>query len=97
MRKFRIGPMFTPPARRHAAAPSQSGGAKLGRRASIRRPAICSYARPMRRSQPLAKNDGPTRWWPSVVHVFARVGESVTLPGGIPLVSAAYAVLTAID
>lgn len=100
MRKFRIGPMFTPPSLEGTLQrPSQGGGANWGGAAFdpetgylfIRAANSVGLNR-------LAKNDGSD---PLVAveysNVFARGGESVSLPGGLPLVSPPYAVLTAID
>jgi quinoprotein glucose dehydrogenase len=100
MRKFRIGPMFTPPSLRGTLQrPSQGGGASWGGAAFdpetgflfVRAANVVGLNR-------LAKNDGSD---PLVAvdysNVFARGGESISLPGGLPLVSPPYAVLTAID
>jgi quinoprotein glucose dehydrogenase len=100
MRKFRIGPLFTPPSLEGTLQrPSQSGGANWGGAAFdpetgylfIRAANAVGLNR-------LAKNDGTD---PLVAaeysNVFARGGESVSLPGGLPLVSPPYAVLTAVD
>src|ERR1700730_13003995 len=100
MRKYRIGPMFTPPSLRGTLQrPSQGGGASWGGAAFdpetgylfVRAANAVGLNR-------LAKNDGSD---PLVAvdysNVFARGGESVTLPGGLPLNSPPYAVLTAID
>jgi quinoprotein glucose dehydrogenase len=100
MQKFRIGPMFTPPSLQGTLQrPSQGGGANWGGAAFD--PATgylfvrASNSVGVNR---VAKNDGSD---PLVSvdfsNVFARGGESTTLPGGIPLVSPPYAVLTAID
>jgi quinoprotein glucose dehydrogenase len=100
MRKFRIGPMFTPPSLEGTLQrPSQGGGANWGGAAFdpetgylfVRAANSIGLNR-------LAKNDGSD---PLVSveysNVFARGGESVNLPGGLPLQSPPYAVLTAID
>jgi quinoprotein glucose dehydrogenase len=100
MRKFRIGPMFTPPSLEGTLQrPSQGGGANWGGAAFdadtgylfVRAANAVGLNR-------LAKNDGSD---PLVAvdysNVFARGGESVTLSGGLPLNSPPYAVLTAID
>jgi quinoprotein glucose dehydrogenase len=100
MRKFRIGPMFTPPSLEGTLQrPSQGGGANWGGAAFdpetgylfVRAANSVGLNR-------VAKNDGSD----SLVaveysNVFARGGESVSLSGGLPLVSPPYAVLTAID
>jgi quinoprotein glucose dehydrogenase len=100
MRKFRIGPMFTPPSLEGTLQrPSQAGGANWGGGAFdpetgylfVRAANVVGLNR-------LAKNDGSD---PLVSvdysNVFARGGESISLPGGLPLVSPPYAVLTAVD
>jgi quinoprotein glucose dehydrogenase len=100
MRKFRIGPMFTPPSLEGTLQrPSQGGGANWGGAAFdpgtgylfVRAANSIGLNR-------VAKNDGSD---PLVgvaySNVFARGGESVGLPGGLPLNSPPYAVLTAID
>ena len=100
MRKFRIGPMFTPPSLEGTLQrPSQGGGANWGGAAFdpetgylfVRAANAVGLNR-------LAKNDGSD---PLVAvaysNVFARGGESVSLPGGLPLNSPPWAVLTAID
>src|SRR4029077_7801494 len=100
MQKFRIGPMFTPPSLTGTLQrPSQTGGANWGGAAFD--PATgylfvrAANAVGLNR---LAKNDGSD---PLVAvdysNVFARGGESVSLAGGLPLVSPPWAVLTAID
>jgi quinoprotein glucose dehydrogenase len=100
MRKYRIGPMFTPPSLEGTLQrPSQGGGASWGGAAFdpetgylfVRAANSVGLNR-------VAKNDGSD---PLVAveysNMFARGGESVSLPGGLPLVSPPYAVLTAID
>jgi quinoprotein glucose dehydrogenase len=100
MRKFRLGPLFTPPSIEGTLQrPSQSGGANWGGAAFdpetgylfVRAANAIGLNR-------LARNDGSD---PLVAvdysNVFTRGGESVTLPGGLPLNSPPYAVLTAID
>jgi quinoprotein glucose dehydrogenase len=100
MRKFRTGPMFTPPSLEGTLQrPSQSGGANWGGAAFdpgtgylfVRAANAVGLNR-------VAKNDGSD---PLVTvdysNMFARGGESISLPGGLPLVSPPYAVLTAID
>jgi quinoprotein glucose dehydrogenase len=100
MRKYRVGPLFTPPSLEGTLQrPSQGGGANWGGAAFdpetgylfVRAANVIGLNR-------LAKNDGSD---PLVQvdysNVFARGGESVNLPGGLPLVSPPYAVLTAID
>jgi quinoprotein glucose dehydrogenase len=100
MRRYRIGPMFTPPSLRGTLQrPSQGGGANWGGAAFdpesgylfVRAANVVGLNR-------LAKNDGSD---PLVAvdysNMFARGGETINLPGGLPLVSPPYAVLTAID
>jgi quinoprotein glucose dehydrogenase len=100
MRKFRLGPLFTPPSLEGTLQrPSQSGGANWGGAAFdpetgylfVRAANAIGLNR-------LAKNDGSD---PLVAvdysNVFTGGGESVTLPGGLPLNSPPYAVLTATD
>ena len=100
MRKFRVGPMFTPPSLEGTLQrPSQGGGANWGGAAFdpesgylfVRAANSIGLNR-------VAKNDGSD---PLVdvdySNVFARGGESAGLPGGLPLNSPPYAVLTAID
>jgi quinoprotein glucose dehydrogenase len=100
MRRYRIGPMFTPPSLRGTLQrPSQGGGANWGGAAFdpesgylfVRAANVIGLNR-------LAKNYGSD---PLVAvdysNMFARGGETINLPGGLPLVSPPYAVLTAID
>jgi quinoprotein glucose dehydrogenase len=100
MQKLRIGPIFTPPSLAGTLQrPSQSGGANWGGAAFdpesgylfVRAANAVGLNR-------VAKNNGTN---PLVTvdysNVFAAGGESATLPGGLPLVSPPYAVLTAID
>ena len=100
MRKFRIGPMYTPPSLKGTLQrPSQSGGANWGGAAFDPQTGYlfvrAANAVGLNR---LAKNDGSD---PLVAvdysNVFVRGGESVSLPGGLPLVSPPWAVLTAVD
>lgn len=100
MKKYRIGPIFTPPSLRGTLQrPSQGGGANWGGAAFdpdtgylfVRAANSVGLNR-------VTKNDGSD---PLVAveysNVFARGGESVNLPGGLPLISPPYAVLAAID
>src|SRR5262245_3504225 len=100
LKKFRIGPMFTPPSLEGTLQrPSQNGGANWGGAAFdpetgylfVRAANAIGVNR-------LARNDGSD---PLVAveysNVFARGGDAAALPGGIPLVSPPWAVLTAID
>ena len=100
MRRYRIGPMFTPPSLRGTLQrPSQGGGANWGGAAFDPESSYlfvrAANAVGLNR---LAKNDGSD---PLVAvdysNMFARGGETINLPGGLPLVSPPYAVLTAID
>jgi quinoprotein glucose dehydrogenase len=100
MRKYRIGPMFTPPSLEGTLQrPSQGGGASWGGAAFdpetgylfVRAANSVGLNR-------VAKNNGSD---PLVAaeysNMFARGGESANLQGGLPLVSPPYAVLTAVD
>lgn len=100
MRKFHLGPLFTPPSLEGTLQrPAQTGGANWGGAAFdpdsgylfVRAANAIGLNR-------LAKNDGSD---PLVAvdysNIFTHVGEGVTLPGGLPLNSPPYAVLTAID
>ena len=101
MQKYRIGPMFTPPSLEGTLQrPSQSGGANWGGAAFDPETRLSVRARrELDRHEPR----GEERWIRSTLvavdysNVFARGGESVNLPGGLPLVSPPCAVLTAID
>ena len=100
MQKFRIGPIFTPPSLTGTLQrPVRAAGPTGAERRSIRRRDICSCEPATRwASNRVAKNDGSD---PLVEvdysNVFARGGESANLPGGLPLISPPYAVLTAVD
>jgi quinoprotein glucose dehydrogenase len=100
MRKYRIGPMFTPPSLEGTLQrPSQGGGASWGGAAfDLETGYLFVRAAHSVGLNRVAKNDGSD---PLVAveysNMFARGGESVNLPGGLPLVSPPYAVLTAID
>jgi quinoprotein glucose dehydrogenase len=100
LKKFKVGPMFTPPSLEGTLQrPSQNGGANWGGAAFdpetgylfVRAANAIGVNR-------LGKNDGSD---PLVrvdfSNVFARGGEAAALPGGLPLVSPPWAVLTAID
>jgi quinoprotein glucose dehydrogenase len=100
MKKFVIGPMFTPPSLTGTLQrPAQAGGANWGGAAFD--PAtgylIVRAANSVGVNR-LGKNDGSE---PLVEvpysNMFGRGGEPATLPGGLPLVSPPYVVLTAID
>jgi quinoprotein glucose dehydrogenase len=99
MRKFRIGPVFTPPSLRGTLQrPSQGGGANWGGAAFDPETGyLIVRANNAVGVNRVAKNDGSD---PLVgvdySHVFAG-RTSATLPGGLPLVSPPYAVLAAID
>jgi quinoprotein glucose dehydrogenase len=100
MKKYRIGPMFTPPSLEGTLQrPSQSGGANWGGAAFDPETGyLFVRAANAIGLNKLAKNDGSDALVAvAYSNVFARTGESVSLPGGIPLVSPPYAVLTAID
>ena len=100
MQKFRIGPLYTPPSLTGTLqSPGQGGGGNWGGAAFdpdsgylfVR----ASHTVGLNR---VAKNNGSD---PLVdvdySNVFARGGESVSMPGGLPLNSPPYAVLTALD
>jgi quinoprotein glucose dehydrogenase len=100
MKKFRLGPVFTPPSLAGTLQrPSQSGGANWGGAAFdpesgylfVRAANAVGVNRVAKnnRSNPLVPVD--------YSNVFAAGGESANLPGGLPLISPPYAVLTAID
>jgi len=100
MKKFRIGPMFTPPSLEGTLQrPSQGGGASWGGAAFDPETSYlfvrAANAVGLNR---VAKNNGSD---PLVAvdysNVFARGGETANLPGGLPFVSPPWAVLTAID
>ena len=100
MTKFRIGPLFTPPSLEGTLQrPGQGGGGNWGG-AAFDPETSYLFVRATRGVglNRLAKNDGSD---PLVAvaysNVFARGGETVNLPGGLPLTSPPYAVLTAID
>jgi quinoprotein glucose dehydrogenase len=100
LRKFRIGPMFTPPSLKGTLQrPSQNGGANWGGAAFDPETGYL-FVRAANQIgvNRLAKNDGSD---PLVAveysNVFARGGDTAALPGGLPLVSPPWAVLTAID
>ena len=103
MRKFRIGPLYTPPSIEGTLQrPGQGGGANWGG-AAFDPDTGYLFVRATRGVglNRLAKNDGSDPLVPAGLvpysNVFARGGESVTLPGGLPLTSPPYAVLTAVD
>jgi quinoprotein glucose dehydrogenase len=100
MKKFRIGPIFTPPSLVGTLQrPGQAGGANWGGAAFdpetgylfVRANHTIGVNR-------VAKNDGSD---PLVEvaysHVFARGGEPAGLDGGLPLIAPPYAVLVAVD
>ena len=100
MAKFRIGPVFTPPSLEGTLQrPGQGGGGNWGGAAFDPQTGYL-FVRATRGVglNRLAKNDGSD---PLVAvaysNVFARGGETVNLPGGLPLTSPPYAVFTAID
>jgi quinoprotein glucose dehydrogenase len=100
MKKFVTGPIFTPPSLTGTLQrPAQAGGANWGGAAFdpatgylfVRAANSVGVNR-------LGKNDGsePLVFVP-YSNMFGRGGEPASLPGGLPLVSPPYAVLTAID
>ena len=100
LRKFRLGPMFTPPSLKGTLQrPSQNGGANWGGAAFDPETGYL-FVRAANQIgvNRLAKNDGSDAFVPvDYSNVFARGGDSAALPGGLPLVSPPWAVLTAID
>jgi glucose dehydrogenase len=100
MRKFRIGPLYTPPSLEGTLQrPGQGGGGNWGGAAFDPETGYL-YVRATRGVgvNRLAKNDGSDPLVPvAYSNVFARGGESVNLPGGLPITSPPYAVLAAID
>jgi len=103
MRRFRIGPLYTPPSIEGTLQrPGQGGGANWGG-AAFDPDTGYLFVRATRGVgvNRLAKNDGSDPLVPTGLvpysNVFARGGESVNLPGGLPLTAPPYAVLTAID
>jgi quinoprotein glucose dehydrogenase len=100
MAKFRLGPLYTPPSLEGTLQrPGQGGGGNWGGAAFDPQTSylIVRATRGVGLNR-VAKNDGSD---PLVAvpysNVFARGGESVNLPGGLPLTSPPYAVLTAVD
>ena len=100
MRKYRIGPMFTPPSERGTLQrPSQTGGANWGGAAFDPETGYL-FVRAANQigMNRVAKNNGSNKLVPvDYSNVFATGGESINLPGGLPLVPPPWAVLTAID
>jgi quinoprotein glucose dehydrogenase len=100
MRKYRIGPMFTPPSERGTLQrPSQTGGANWGGAAFDPETGYL-FVRAANQigMNRVAKNNGTNKLVPvDYSNVFATGGESINLPGGLPLVSPPWAVLTAIN
>jgi glucose dehydrogenase len=100
MRKFRLGPLYTAPSLEGTLQrPGQGGGANWGGAAFDPETGYL-FVRATRGVglNRLVKNDGSD---PLVAvlysNVFARGGESVNLPGGLPLTAPPYATLTAVD
>jgi quinoprotein glucose dehydrogenase len=100
MERFRIGPMFTPPSLRGTLQrPSQGGGASWGG-AAFDPDTGYLFVRAANQIgvNRVAKNNGTNKQVPvDYSNVFAAGGEGVNLPGGLPLISPPWAVLTAID
>ncbi len=100
MKKFVIGPMFTPPSLKGTLQrPSQSGGANWGGAAFDPETGyLFVRAANQLGMNRVGKNDGSD---PLIKvdysNVFARGGEAVSLSGGLPIVSPPYVLLTAID
>jgi quinoprotein glucose dehydrogenase len=100
MQKFRIGPMFTPPSLRGTLQrPSQAGGGNWGGAAFDPETGYL-FVRAANQVgvNRVAKNTGANKLVAvDYSNVFATGGEGSNLPGGLPLVSPPWAVLTAID
>jgi len=100
LRKFRLGPIFTPPSLTGTLQrPAQNGGANWGGAAFdpesgylfIRAANQIGVNR-------VGKNNGSETLVPvDYSNVFARGGDAAALTGGLPLISPPWAVLTAID
>ena len=100
MERFRIGPIFTPPSLRGTLQrPSQGGGASWGGAAFDPETGYL-FVRAANQIgvNRLGKNNGSNKLVPvDYSNVFAGGGESVNLPGGLPLVSPPWAVLAAVN
>jgi len=100
MRKFRIGPMFTPPSLEGTLQrPADTGAASWGGAAFDPESGyLFVRATNSVMVNRLAKNDGSN---PLVdvdySNVFVRTAKAVSLPGGLPIIAPPYAVLAAID
>jgi quinoprotein glucose dehydrogenase len=100
MKKYRIGPLYTPPSLAGTLqSPSQGGGASWGGGAFD--PAtgylFVRAAHSIGRNK-VGKNDGTDKLVEvDYSNMFARGGEELSLRGGLPLLKPPYAVLTAID
>ena len=92
--------MFTPPSLRGTLQrPSQTGGANWGG-AAVDPETGYLFVRAANQIgvNRVGKNNGSNKLVPvDYSNVFSGGGESVTLPGGLPLISPPWAVLTAID
>ena len=100
LKKYRLGPLFTPPSLKGTLQrPSQGGGGNWGGAAVDPRSGYLFVrgANVIGRNA-VAKNDG-TKPTSKVAYsnVFVTGGEELSLPGGLPLNSPPYAVLTALD
>jgi len=99
MQKYRIGPIFTPPSLRGTLQrPSQGGGANWGG-AAVDPETGYLFVRAANSvgTNRIGKNNGSD---PLVAVDYSNVfatGGGASLPGGLPLVSPPWAVLTAID
>jgi len=100
LRKFRLGPIFTPPSLTGTLQrPAQNGGANWGG-AAVDPESGYLFVRAANQIgvNRVAKNNGSEKLVPvDYSNVFARGGDAAALPGGLPLISPPWAVLTAID
>jgi len=100
LRKFRLGPIFTPPSLTGTLQrPAQNGGANWGG-AAFDPESGYLFVRAANQIgvNRVGKNNGSEKLVPvDYSNVFARGGDGAALTGGLPLISPPWAVLTAID
>lgn len=100
MKKYRIGPLYTPPSLVGTLqSPGQAGGASWGGGAYDPNTGFLFVraAHSIGRNK-VGKNDGTDKLVdPEYSNMFARGGEELSLRGGMPLLKPPYAVLTALD
>ena len=100
MKKYRLGPLFTPPSLEGTLQmPSQGGGGNWGGAAFDPQSGYLFVrgANVIGRNT-VAKNDGTKPISKAAYSsIFATAGEDPNLPGGLPLNAPPYAVLTALD